>query len=203
MNQHTNLKIGITGGIGAGKSTVAKVFSALGIPIYDADTRAKWLMNNDQKLVRSIQSLFGREAYTSGSLNRELLGKVAFSNPEKLMELNALVHPHVATDYAEWARKNAQHPYTLKEAALLFESGSYKQLHAVIYVAAPEPLRIKRVLGRDPHRSENDIKEIIKRQWPEERKIKLADHVIQNDASARVIPQVLALHRLFLDKISR
>ncbi len=148
----TSLKIGITGGIGAGKSTVAKVFSVLGIPIYDADTRAKWLMHNDQKLVRSIQSLFGREAYTSGSLNRELLGKVAFSNPEKLIELNALVHPRVATDYEQWTLKNTQQPYTLKEAALLFESGSYKQLHVVIYVAAPEPLRIERVLDREPVR---------------------------------------------------
>ena len=194
-----SLRVGITGGIGAGKSIVCKVFQILGIPIYDADSRAKWLMNHSESLKDQIKDLFGEEAYEGGELNRSMLAKSAFSNPELLKQLNQLVHPEVARDYASW-QKSQRTPYSLKEAALLFESGSYKDLDLIITVTAPKSLRISRVLQRDAHRSEKDIEDIINKQWSEEDKVSRSQFVIVNDGSQGVIDQVLETHQAILQQ---
>jgi dephospho-CoA kinase len=193
------LQIGVTGGIGSGKSLVCKIFSCFGIPVYDADSRAKALMTTDGILVSQIRKEFGDLSYDeNGNLNRPYLASAVFSNAEKLERLNSLVHPRVGVDYTQWyiSRKD-QTPYVLKEAALLFESGSYKQLDRVIVVFAPIDLRIKRVLNRDPHRTADQVEAIIRRQLADEEKIKLADHVLVNDESSLLIPQIVSLHQKF------
>ncbi len=189
------LKIGITGGIGSGKSTVAAVFEVLGIPVYYADSRAKWLMVNDQKLMTSIKNIFGTDAYLmDGSLNRPLIAKIAFNNPEKLKKLNALVHPVVKLDYEHWHRQQKNVPYTLKEAALLFESGSAHELDAVIEVFAAQKIRINRVRKRDGL-TRKQVLSRIRNQMPESEKRKLADFVLLNDGKNGLIKQVLDLHQ--------
>lgn len=193
-----HLQVGITGGIGAGKTLVCRVFAILGVPIYDADTRAKWLMNSDEELVAAIKNLFGEQSYQEGKLNRAHLSKAAFRQPELLEKLNGLVHPKVGEDYKEWVKANENARYSLKEAALLFESGSYKALDKVIQVSAPEELRMRRVLKRDPHRTEEDIRKIMDQQWSEQEKIDLSDFVIENDGTELVIPQVLRIHSTLL-----
>lgn len=193
------LQIGITGGIASGKSLICKMFNCLGVPSYDADSRAKRLMTTDGILVEAIKKEFGSLSYHSdGRLNRGFIRSIVFNDEKKLQTLNSLVHPRVATDYTEWVKSHAQQPYVIREAALLFESGSAKLQDKVIVVSAPEDLRIARVLKRDPQRSENEIKNIIKSQMSEEEKLKRADFVIFNDDTQMVIPQVLKLHQQFL-----
>jgi dephospho-CoA kinase len=195
----TPLQIGITGGIGSGKSIVCKIFSTLGIPIYDADSQAKNLMITDTLLISQIRKAFGNEAYyPDGSLNRRYLGQQAFASKEKVDLLNQLVHPRVGTDYAEWAGRNTQHPYLIKEAALLFEAASYKELDKIVVVTAPEKIRIDRVRKRDPQRTEADIQHILGNQWSEDEKIRRADFILNNDGTKLLIPQVLSLHQHFL-----
>lgn len=189
------LQVGITGGIGAGKSLVSKIFRCLGIPVYDADSRAKYLMTTDGILLSEIKKEFGELSVNpDGSLNRAYLSKAVFSDPGRLSVLNSLVHPRVAVDYKQWAGEQQGYPYLLKEAALLYESGSADSLDFVIVVSAPEPLRIKRVLQRDVHRSENQVKNIIARQMADEAKLRRADAIITNDESTLVIPQVIKIH---------
>ena len=195
-------KVGITGGIGAGKSTISKIFKLLGIPVYDADSRAKWLMNHESGLKKEIINLFGVEAYTSEGLNRTFIAKQTFNNQSKLEQLNALVHPAVGKDYIDW-EKEQKSPYTLKEAALLFEAGSFKDLDLIIVVSAPEELRIERVLKRDAHRTREDIKAIISKQWPQREKEEKANFVIENDGSSLIIPQVLEIHERILASIGQ
>jgi len=192
------LQVGITGGIGSGKSLVCRIFSTLGIPVYDADSQAKKLMSTDPVLIQQIKKEFGSEAYHSdGSLDRSFLSQVTFGHPEKLSKLNALVHPQVAKDYHEWVESCAGQKYIIREAALLYEAGAYTSIDKMIVVAAPEEVRIKRVMARDPQRTEDGIRAIIKSQWPEEEKLKRADFIIYNDDEHMVIPQVLALHDTF------
>lgn len=197
---HKPLQIGITGGIGSGKSLVCKIFNALGVPSYDADSRAKMVMTTDGILVEAIKKEFGVLSYDAkGTLNRQHLANTVFNQPDKLKRLNQLVHPRVALDYQQWIQSQANVKYVLKEAALLFESGSYQTLNKIIVVTAPETLRVQRVLIRDPHRSAEQTKEIIRNQMAEEEKIKKADYVITNDETTLLIPQVLRLHTEFLD----
>jgi len=192
------LQIGVTGGIGSGKSLVCKIFSSLGVPIYDADSRAKSIMTTDGILVELIKKEFGDLAYDeSGELNREHIGRLVFQNEEKRKKLNELVHPRVAVDTQNWIKTQGEVPYVVKEAALLFESGGYKILDKLILVTAPEELRIKRVMLRDPQRSRADIKKIIRAQMPEEEKMKLADVIIHNDETELILRQVLSLHQQF------
>jgi len=195
------LKIGITGGIGAGKSTVCRVFYTLGIPIYDADSRAKRITTTHPQLRQEIIQEFGTESYLpTGELNREFLAKTVFNNPDKLQILNQLIHPRVRQDSQEWiAQKIGKYPYILKEAALLFESGSYQDLDKIITVSAPLGLRIQRVLGRDKHRQKTDIEAIINKQMAQGEKEKRADFVIRNDGKSMIIPQVLELHHILLN----
>lgn len=193
--------VGITGGIGAGKSTVARIFKTLGIPVYDADSRAKWLMNNDRELKEGIVSLFGTEAYDHQQINRTHIARLAFSDQSLLSSLNALVHPAVAKDFDKWAGKQTT-PYVLKEAALLFESGSYQSLSAIITVTADESLRMHRVLKRDAHRTEQDVKKMMAAQWSEDKKVARSQYIITNDETTAVIPQILKIHEQLLGKIS-
>lgn len=195
MSKKSPLLVGITGGIGSGKSTVAKIFAILGIPIYSADDRAKWLMENDERLKIQIKDAFGDKSYLSdGSLDRNFLAKTVFSDPEKVKTINALVHPAVGQDFSDWASIKAS-PYVLKEAALIFETGSNLSLDYVINVSSPLKVRIARTLMRDPFRSEEQVNQIINQQLPDERKNELADFVIKNSDNKLLIPQVLKIHQ--------
>lgn len=197
------LQVGITGGIGSGKSLVCRIFEQLGIPVYDADSHAKSLMTTDGILVSQIKKEFGDLSYyPDGTLNRTFLGDHVFLHQEKLEKLNSLVHPRVGADYARWLEKQVHAPYVLKEAALLFESGSYQSLDKIIVVSAPEDLRQQRVLQRDAHRTVDQFKAIVEKQMPEEEKLKQADYIIVNDETVLVIPQVLRLHEEFSKGLS-
>lgn len=192
------LQIGVTGGIGSGKSLVCKIFARLGVSVYDADSHAKGLMTTDGILVSQIKKEFGDLSYhPDGSLNRSYLAENVFLNEDKLRRLNRLVHPRVAVDYEKWLSSRSKEVYVLKEAALLFESGSYRTLDKTIVVTAPEPLRRKRVLLRDAHRTVEQFKGIVEKQMPEEEKLKRADYIIVNDDATLIIPQVLKLHDRF------
>ncbi|MCB2410463.1 dephospho-CoA kinase [Hymenobacter lucidus] len=194
------LRIGITGGIGSGKSVVCRLFRVLGVPVYDADSRAKWVMAHDAVLRAELLAAFGSKVFdTAGQLNRTYLAQVAFQNPERLAQLNGLVHPRVGYDFEQWAQAQqaAGASYILKEAALLYESGSYQQLDRIITVFAPQAVRQARVLLRDPHRTADDILAIIGKQMSEEEKMSRADYVLHNDDKHLLIPQVLRLDEQF------
>ncbi|RDV13797.1 dephospho-CoA kinase [Pontibacter diazotrophicus] len=189
------LKIGITGGIGTGKTVVSRVFALLSVPVYDSDARAKWVMQHDEVLRQELITAYGAEAFTAeGELNRSYLASVVFNNPERLEQLNTLVHPHVRHDFAKWAALHADKPYVLKEAALMYESEAWKQMDQIITVFAPMETRIKRLLHRDTHRTEEDIRNIISKQLSEEERMSRAEHIIYNDDQQLIIPQVLKLH---------
>lgn len=185
------LQVGLTGGIGAGKSTVAMIFKHLDIPIYDADSRAKFLM---QETLRSqIIEAFGEEMYVNGILQTQVLASKVFSSQQNLNILNKIVHPAVASDYNDWAKK--QHaPYCIKEAALLIEANSYKVLDKLILVTAPQELRIERVMNRNSI-SREAVEERISKQMPESEKIPFADFLINNDGNYSLIEQVLTIHK--------
>ena len=193
------LRVGITGGIGAGKSLICKIFQILGVPLYDADSRAKWLMGHDVDLGREIQATFGQQSFVNNELDRQYLAKLVFNNKTALTQLNGMVHPAVAKEFKQWV--NAQNAnYVMKEAALLIESGSYKSLDSLIVVVAPEPIRINRVVDRDPHRSQKDVQNIIANQISDTERIEHADYIIQNDESALIVPQVIQIHKELLLK---
>ncbi|MCY7309968.1 MAG: dephospho-CoA kinase [Chitinophagaceae bacterium] len=190
------IKVGLTGGIGSGKTTVAKVFETLGIPVYYADDRTKYLMNTDETLKASIIQHFGNDTYKNGELDRKYLAAIVFNNKEKLELLNSLTHPITIRDADEWMKQQTT-LYTIKEAALLFESGAAQQLDYIIGVYAPQHIRVKRVVQRDNLPVE-DVMKRISRQIDEEMKMKLCDSVIINNEQQLVIPQVLTLHQKFL-----
>lgn len=190
------LKIGITGGIGSGKSIVAKVFEHLDIPVYNADTAAKSLMEKDPALRASITELFGPEAYLNGTLNRSFISSLVFKDSRLLAALNALVHPATIQYGKEWMNRQSA-PYVIKEAALIFESGTQAELDYVIGVYAPQALRIHRVMQRDTVTREQ-VMQRMANQLDESLKMKLCDVVVVNDDQQLVLPQVLALHEKFL-----
>lgn len=189
------LKIGLTGGIGSGKSTVAKIFETLGIPVYYADAEAKRLMNSSETLKKVIRQNFGEATYENDQLNRKYLAGIVFNNPEKLELLNALIHPVTINDAEQWMQQQSA-PYSIKEAALLFESGAAENLDFIVGVYAPQALRIKRVMKRDGLTTDEIMKR-INRQVNEEMKMKLCDFVITNNEQELLIPQVLKLHQHF------
>lgn len=188
------LIIGVTGGIGSGKSTVCRVFETLGAITYYADDRAKWLMQNDDELIKKIKELFGDDAYKDNQLDRVHIASKVFKDQSLLEKLNQLVHPAVGEDVNNWVQENQNAPLLLKEAALLFETGSYKSLDKTILVTAPEDIRIERVVSRDTHRSEKDVKDIISKQMSDQEKSSLADFVIENDGRNSIIKQVMKLY---------
>jgi dephospho-CoA kinase len=192
--------IGITGGIGSGKSLICKIFSTMNIPIYDADSRAKYLINNDLALKKSIINLLGDEAYTSkGEYNRAWVASQVFNNADLLKHLNSLVHPCVHKDAHDWVKKYPNSPFLLYEAALMKAAGDNNMFDKVIVVNAPIGLRIKRIQQRDK-RSEQEIKDIIARQISDEERLKIADYVIENDDKKPILEQVLGLYEKFLGR---
>jgi dephospho-CoA kinase len=190
------LKIGLTGGIGSGKTTVAKVFELLNVPVYYADEASKRLYHTDAALKAAIIKHFGAEIYVNDLLDRSRLAQLVFDAPEKLELLNTLVHPPTLRDAEQWMTRQAA-PYIIKEAALLFETGSAGQLDYIIGITAPVPLRIKRVMDRD-NVSREQVQNRMDRQMDETIKLRLCDFIIHNDEQQMVIPQVLQLHGEFL-----
>ena len=192
------LKIGLTGGIGSGKTTVAKLFELLDVPVYYADEASKRLYHTDPKLMANMKQAFGKEIYAEGKLNRGMLASLVFNNPEKLELLNSIVHPPTIKDAVDWmAAQKAS--YIIKEAALLFESGSVGTLDYVIGVTAPKALRLKRAMDRDGVVRE-EVLSRMKRQIDETIKMRLCDYVINNNEQELLIPQVLALHEQLLTR---
>jgi len=186
------IKVGLTGGIGSGKTTVAKIFELLGVPVYYADDAAKRIMNSDEELKSAIQKHFGEAAYKNGQLDRAFLSSRVFGDSFQLEILNALVHPATIRDATNWMNRQ-QTPYTIKEAALIFESGSAQELDYVIGVWAPAELRIKRTMERNDV-SYDEVAKRMDKQVDEKIKMKLCDFVIYNDEQQLLIPQVIELH---------
>lgn len=188
-------QVGITGGMGAGKSLICEVFSVLGIPIYGADEKAKHLMQNDPELRDQLTKLLGAGTYRAdGTLNRKHVSDRIFGDAFILESLNALVHPAVHRNALQWHENQTAVPYTLKEAALTFESGGYLQLDFVINVECPQEIRIERIRKRD-NLSDAEIQARLYRQWTEEQRRALADFSILNDGKNQIVPQVMAVHR--------
>lgn len=191
-------KVGITGGIGSGKTTVCHVFEVLGIPVFYADNAAKSIMHTDALLKQDILNGFGSESYSeAGELNRAYISSIVFNDDDQLKKLNALVHPAVFRAFDTWVAEQSSVPYVLKEAALLFESDSYKMCDSSILVISPEALKIKRIMARDGATEEN-VRLRMNKQFTDEQKEKLADRVLMNDEVSLLIPQVLTLHEHFL-----
>jgi dephospho-CoA kinase len=191
------LKIGLTGGLGSGKSTVARIFEVLNIPVYYADISSKRLLNEDEKVKAAVRKIFGEDVFPNGELDRKYLAEIVFKDQKKLELLNSIVHPATLQDADEWMKKQTA-PYIIKEAALIFESGSHQLLDYVIGVKATLPLRLQRAMKRD-NISREEIMARINRQINEEIKMRLCDFIIVNDEQQMIIPQVLELHKRFLE----
>lgn len=187
------IKVGITGGIGSGKTTVCNIFKTLNIPVYNADSEARHLTDNHPEIVNRVRKLFGDDIYKQGLLDRKKVASLVFSNKDLLQQLNAIVHPIVAAHFKAWLSKQKKCPYIIKEAAILFESGGEKQVDKVITVTAPQHIRIKRVMLRDKL-NEGEVLNRIKNQMPQEEKAERSDFIIQCNDIDLVIPQVLKIH---------
>jgi dephospho-CoA kinase len=189
------LKVGITGGIGSGKSTVCKIFELLDIPVYYADDEAKKILNNDVLVKEQIIQAFGNDILDKqGLIERPKLAAIVFNNKEKLQQLNSIVHPAVAKHFENWLQEHKTYPYILKEAAILFESGSYKQVNKIISVVAPTEIRINRTIKRDNISKELALQR-MQNQISDEEKIKRSDFIIHNDEMQLIIPQVIDIHK--------
>lgn len=192
------LKVGITGGIGSGKSVVARTLQVLGVPVYYADTAARRLMETDEALRAAISEQFGEAAYEGQRLNRSWLAAQVFGQPDKIARLNSLVHPVVIADGQRWMQQQTA-PYVAKEAALFFESGSAGEMDLIVGVYAPQALRIQRVMRRDGL-GRQEVLSRMQQQLDERMKMKLCDIVLQNDEQEMLLPQVLRLHQMLLQK---
>ncbi len=190
------VKVGVTGGIGSGKSTVCRVFEVLGIPVFYADDEARKLMNTDDDLKRQLSDAFGDATYANGSLDRAYLAGKVFNQPDQLAILNSITHPAVFRAFDRWAEEHRSAPYVMKEAALLFESGSYRDCTKIVVVTAPVEMRIARVLQRD-RLAEAEVRNRMARQWTDEQKLALCDIEIKNDERQLIVPQIVDLHRMF------
>jgi len=191
-------QLGLTGGIGSGKTLVCSILEKLGIPVYYADSAARRLMNSDEELSKNIVGIFGAEVYNGASLNRDLLARKVFGNQEMLAKLNAMVHPAVRKDYSGWIESQKGAPYVVEEAAILFESGADRLLDGSVLVYAPEALRIQRVMKRDGV-DEESVRSRMMHQMDEDKKKERADHIIYNDEKEMLLPQVIALHNKILN----
>lgn len=190
--------VGLTGGIGSGKTTVANFFKNLGVPIYIADDEAKALMVRSKIIKRKLIQLFGEKAYVGDKLNKPFIANKIFNDEALLEKMNSIIHPKVASHFKRWLKKQ-DGPYVIKEAAILFENATYKSLDLVITVVAPEKERINRVIERDKS-SEEKVKAIIKNQWSDAKKVKLSDFVIENINLKDTKTQVLKIHQQILKK---
>jgi dephospho-CoA kinase len=197
--------IGLTGGIGSGKTTVAGIFRSMRIPVYDSDSRAKWLMESDPHVIEGITGLFGEGSYDKdGRFQRSWIAERVFGNETMLDKLNAIVHPAVGKDVRVWITHpdRSTAPYVLKESAILFEENLVSDLNAMILVVAPEEVRIRRVVARDQV-TEEKVRARILHQWSDEKKIPLSDYVIFNDGERSLIEQVLDIHQVILTRIEQ
>ena len=186
--------IGLTGGIGSGKTMIAKYIKSLGIPVYIADDEARELMTTD-KVIKVISSAFGKEVLDNGSLNREKLAQLVFNNPEKLQKLNSIVHPEVKKHFDTWVENHKNYPFVVKEAAILFETESNKYCDAVITITSPLETRLQRVMERDKTDRESVLKR-IQNQWTDEQRIAKSDYVIQNlsiEATKKQVDKIIKL----------
>jgi len=190
--------VGLTGGIGSGKTTVANFFSEQGIPVYIADIEAKSLMNRSKIIKRKLIKLFGNEAYDQDELNRSFIAHKIFNDAKLLEQMNSIVHPKVTSHFKRWLKKQDA-PYVIKEAAILFENGTYTNLDLIITVIAPENTRIQRVIKRDQS-SKEKVKAIINNQWSDAEKIELSDFVIENIDLKDAKKQVEKIHQKILKK---
>lgn len=189
--------IGLTGGIGSGKSTVAKFFSELGTPVYIADSEAKKIMDYPET-IREVQAIFDENiADDNGKLDRKKIASIVFNNPEKLQQLNGVIHPKVNEDFKNWLKQHKEFPYIIKEVAIIFETQSEKQFDKIILITAPEKLRIERVMKRD-NISEKEILERMKNQFSDEEKIKKSDFIITNTDLKSTKKEVKKLHKLLI-----
>jgi dephospho-CoA kinase len=193
------LKVGITGGIGSGKSVVCRVFATLGIPVFNADDAAKYLMSSDAALRAAITALLGQEAYDDTLPNKEKIAAIVYGQPDKLKQLNALVHPATVAYGREWLNKQ-QTPYAIKEAAIFFESGSYTEMDIMIGVTAPATLRTERAMKRS-NLTQEKVARIMQQQMDDAEKMKRCQYVITNDDVLPVLPQVLELHRRLMEHL--
>ena len=189
------LRVGITGGIGSGKSVVCRIFNSLGIPVYNADDAAKNIMQQDENVKQELKTLLGNIYDDDGTLNRKKVAAHIFNNNQLLAAINSIVHPAVVADSVQWEQKVTTH-YFIRESAILFESGTNNRLDKIILVEAPEELRIQRIIQRD-QRTREQIQLIINQQWSTEKKKKLSDYTIINDDHHALFPQVLNLHQIF------
>ncbi|MEO6833590.1 MAG: dephospho-CoA kinase [Chitinophagaceae bacterium] len=196
----SSLKVGITGGIGSGKTSVCKIFEVLGIPVFYADDAAKTLMNEDLGLRAAIIQKFGPEVYPDGKLNRAALSKKIFGDKEALQTLNDLVHPATVAASKQWFEKQTS-LYALKEAAIFFESGTYKDIDLMIGISSPLALRLSRSMARTGM-SEEEVRARMSQQMDDAEKMSRCDFVIVNDEEQAVLPQVLALHKVLLERVS-
>ena len=174
------MKVGLTGGIGSGKSTVAKILLELGFPVYNSDKRAKFLMNNDSILKNKITSIFGENSYINGVLNTNFISNIVFSNSKKIVQLNSLVHPFVSKDFDKWLKLNISHNIIFKEAAILIESGAYLKMNKIILVESRNDLKIERILKRDST-DYNSIKKRMDSQSSDTKNKKYVDYIIENN----------------------
>ncbi len=194
--------VGITGGMGAGKSLVCKILNNLGIPVYSSDDRAKDIMINNKILKKEIINHFGSKSYSGNKLNNNFLSQSVFNSSIKLLKMNNLVHPFVKEDFLSWVKKNDNKDYLVKESALLIDTGGYQELNFNVYVLADKTVRIKRIMERDPDRNKSDIIKIINNQIEDSKASKYCDKVINNDGELLLLPQVLKMHDQIL-KISK
>ena len=192
------LKVGITGGIGSGKSTITSLFHDLGVPIYNSDERAKWLLSNDVDLMDQIKILFGQESYSNNKLNRAHIANIVFQDNDMLKQLNAIVHPLVKIDFENWLLLQKKEPLVIKEAAILIESGAYKELDILIVVYANKEIRIKRVMNRD-NVAKEDVEKRMKTQLSDSERLKFAHYSIENNKDqSNLKRQVGALYKQLL-----
>lgn len=188
------LRLGVTGGIGSGKSTVCQIFESLGVPVYNADARAKFLVGNDKALQAELSSAFGEQTFINGEYNRTYIAGIVFADKFQLEKLNAIIHPHVLADWDAFCSHYTNLSYVVKEAAIMLETDSKNSIDKVALVYAPQNLRIERVMTRDGV-DRAVVEARMAMQMPEEEKLKLADFIIYNDADHSLIEQVLHLHQ--------
>ncbi len=192
------INVGITGGIGSGKSTVCKIFETLKVPVYYSDFEARVLSDSHPEIVLGVKKMFGEDIYVEGKMDRKRVGEIVFNNRSKLEALNQIIHPVVADHFENWKNNHKHYPYILKEAAILFESGAFKQVDKIITVTAPVDLRIDRVVKRDGL-SKDDVQTRINNQMDDEAKISQSDFVIYCNDIELVIPQVVEIHEKLLE----
>ena len=191
--------IGLTGGIGSGKSRVVEVFTTLGVPCYIADQAAKKLMINNAMVKQQILDLFGEKAYDQNGLNRTYIGELVFKDPQKLKALSAIVHPAVAQDFSEWVSQQ-DYPYVIKEVAILFETGGYKAVDQSLLITAPKEVRLQRAMQRDQSTKE-EVLARMNNQWEDEQRLPLASHVIENLTWNDTEKEIKRLHKYFLSLV--